>query len=132
LDVTLHSYRSRWGVTAPDPRSAWLKATFRATRTLPLSAVIVQGEADGVSPLNAIGAVSDQSIGPFERVTLREVRHFPQREAPDALATHLLRFLSHVEFTPTTKRCAAANAGHAGDCPMVKFPFSRAVDSAAS
>ena len=94
LDVTLHSYRSRWGVTAPDPRGAWLEAKVKATRTLPLPAIIVQGEADGVSPPNALGSVSDKFTGPFELVTLRGVGHFPQREAPEALATHLLPFLA--------------------------------------
>ena len=94
LDVTLHSYRSRWGMTAPDPRSAWLEAKVKATGTLPLPAMVVQGEADGVDPPVALGSVSDKFTGPFELVNLRDVGHFPQREAPEALAMHLLPFLA--------------------------------------
>ena len=94
VDVTLHSYRSRWNVEASDPRGAWLEAKVKATATLPLPAMIVQGEADRVSPPNALGAISDKFTGPFKLVTLRDVGHFPQRETPDVLAAHLLPFLA--------------------------------------
>ena len=33
-DVTLHSYRARWGEAEPDPRSVWLEDKVKATTTL--------------------------------------------------------------------------------------------------
>jgi pimeloyl-ACP methyl ester carboxylesterase len=94
VDVTLHSYRSRWDVVGPDPRGAWLVERVKATETLALPVMIVQGEADGVSPPDTLETVRAKFVGPFEFVTLANVGHFPQREAPEALTTHLLPFLA--------------------------------------
>ena len=94
VEVTLHSYRSRWDVAPVDPRSAWLDARVKATRTLSPPTMIVQGQADGVSPPDDSGQVSKKFTGPFELVTLPGVGHFPQREAPDALAERVLAFLA--------------------------------------
>jgi len=94
VDVTLHSYRSRWDVAAPDPRSAWLGAKVSQTKSLSLPVMIVQGEADGVSPPQGLERLPEKYSGPFEFVILPDVGHFPQREAPEVLAAHLLRFLA--------------------------------------
>ena len=94
VDVTLHSYRSRWDVAAPDPRSDWLEAKVKATQSLSLPAIYVQGAEDGVNPPEASTQVPAKFTGPFEFVTLPGVGHFPQREAPDALVPHLLTLLA--------------------------------------
>jgi pimeloyl-ACP methyl ester carboxylesterase len=94
VDVTLHSYRSRWDVAASDPRSSWLEAKIKATKTLSLPAMYVQGAADGVNPPEAASQVPGKFAGPFHLLTLEGVGHFPQREAPAALAAHLLSFLA--------------------------------------
>ncbi|MGI4798128.1 MAG: alpha/beta fold hydrolase [Janthinobacterium lividum] len=93
VDVTLHSYRSRWDVAAPDPRSAALEAKVKATQTLSLPAIYIQGVVDGVNPPAASTSVPKKFAGPFEFVELPGVGHFPQREAPDAVAEHLLALL---------------------------------------
>ena len=93
LGVTLHSYRSRWDEAAPDPRSAWLEDRIKATATLSLPALYIQGEADGVNPPSAAAAVPAKFTGPFEFVQLPGVGHFIQREAPDAVAAAVLRLL---------------------------------------
>ena len=94
VDVTLHSYRSRWDVAAPDPRSAWLEVKVKGTVTLSLPTIYVQGAEDGVNPPEAAKQVPGKFTGPFEFVTLPDAGHFPQREAPDALADHLVPFLT--------------------------------------
>jgi pimeloyl-ACP methyl ester carboxylesterase len=81
-------------MSASDPRSRWLEAKVKAAKTLSLPAIIVQGEADGVSPVDSLDKIHEKFSGPFELVTLPGVGHFPQREAPDALAAHLLSFLA--------------------------------------
>ena len=89
--MTLHSYRSRWDEAKPDPQSRRLEKKVRATRTLSLPTLYVQGEADGVNPTSASESVPSKFSGPFEMVRLPGVGHFPTREAPDAVAEALLR-----------------------------------------
>jgi hypothetical protein len=50
VDVTLHSYRSRWDEANPDPTSQWLDDKVKQTKTLALPAIYFQGELDGVNP----------------------------------------------------------------------------------
>ena len=90
VDVTLHSYRARWDEAEPDPASVWLEEKVKATRALSLPALYIQDEVDGVDPPAAAKAVPDKFAGPFEFVTLPGVGHFAQREAPDAVARHLI------------------------------------------
>ena len=50
VDVTLHSYRARWDEAKPDPRSRRLEKKIKATKTLSLPTLYIQGEVDGVNP----------------------------------------------------------------------------------
>jgi pimeloyl-ACP methyl ester carboxylesterase len=90
VDVTLHSYRSRWGEAKPDPSSVWLERKVEATRTLSLPALFFQGEADGVNPPPVSETVAEKFTGPFKRILLPGVGHFPTREAPHAVAERLI------------------------------------------
>ena len=94
IDVTLHSYRARWDEAAPDPGSSWLEDRVKATPTLSLPAMYIQGEADGVNPPAASKDVPDKFSGPFTLVSMPGVGHFPQREAPQATAAALLNLLT--------------------------------------
>lgn len=93
-EVTIHSYRSRWDEAAPDPASQWLEDKVKATETLSLPAIYIQGAEDGVNPPAAAAHVSDKFSGPFEYIELPGVGHFIQREAPDAVARHLVRLFA--------------------------------------
>jgi pimeloyl-ACP methyl ester carboxylesterase len=90
VDVTLHSYRSRWDEAEPDPDSRWLEDKVKRTPTLSLPTMYIQGEADGVNPPSATKSVPDKFTGPFAFVNLPGVGHFPQRESAHAVARHLL------------------------------------------
>ncbi len=90
VDVTLHSYRARWDEAAPDPKSRWLEDKVKATATLSLPTLYVQGAADGVNPPSVGKDVPGKFDGPFAFVTLAGVGHFPQRENPAAVARHLV------------------------------------------
>ena len=90
LDVTVHSYRARWDEAKPDPRSRALERKIKAAETLSLPTLYIQGEVDGVNPPSASAAVPQKFSGPFQFVQLPGVGHFPTREAPDAVAHHLL------------------------------------------
>ena len=93
-DVTLHSYRARWDEAEPDPRSVWLEDKVKATETLSLPAIYIQGAVDGVNPPSAARGVPAKFTGPFAFIQLAGVGHFAQRENPAAVATHLLNLFT--------------------------------------
>jgi len=93
-DVTLHSYRARWDEAKPDPSSQWLEDKIKATKTLSLPTVYIQGAVDGVNPPSITKAVPSKFTGPFAFVELADVGHFAQREHPDAVAKHLAQLFT--------------------------------------
>lgn len=94
IDVTLHSYRSRWENAPFDPRSEWLEAEIKAATTLSLPALFIKGDEDGVTAPASFERVPAKFDGPFELVGLPGVGHFPQREAPEQVARLLVDFLA--------------------------------------
>lgn len=92
--VTLHSYRARWDEADPDPRGRWLAEAVKATTTLALPTLYIQGDRDGVNPPSASRDVRRKFRGPFAKVHLAGVGHFPQREDPAAVARHLMRLFT--------------------------------------
>lgn len=98
-EVTIHSYRARWGEAAPDPRSEWLEDKVKATKTLSLPALYIQGEVDGVNPPPVSENVAEKFTGSFQRILLPGVGHFPTREAPEEVAKRLIALFSSVNFT---------------------------------
>lgn len=94
VDVTLHSYRARWDEAEPDPASQWLEDKVKATKTLSLPAIYIQGALDGVNPPSASKDVPSKFAGPFAFVQLSGVGHFPQRENPDAVSRHLIHLFT--------------------------------------
>ena len=102
VDVTLHSYRSRWDEAEPDPKSAWLEEQVKATSTLSLPTIYIHGDVDGVNPPATADAVADKFTGPFERVMIEGVGHFPQRERPAEVARLLMSLLG-----PATPRATS-------------------------
>ena len=93
-DVTLHSYRARWDEAEPDPRSQWLEDKIKATKTLSLPTLYLQGAVDGVNPPSASKQVPTKFTGPFAFVQLTGVGHSPTRENPDAVVRHLLELFT--------------------------------------
>ena len=89
-EVTLHSYRARWDEAEPDARSVWLEEKVKATQTLSLPTLYLQGGADGVNPPEVSAQVFQKFSGPFERVVLPGVGHFPTREVPREVAARLV------------------------------------------
>ncbi len=93
VNVTIHSYRSRWNEAEPDIKSTGLEERIKATETLALPVLYIQGEADGVNPPYVSENVYKRFKGYFKRVLLPGVGHFPSREAPAKLSKILLEFL---------------------------------------
>lgn len=100
LDVTLHSYRARWSEVEPDPTSKWLHDKVNATKVLELPTIFFQGELDGVNPPKATEKIGEKFTGPFERIIVPGVGHFPTREAPIEVAQRLVRHFHSADLTP--------------------------------
>ncbi|MGI4805577.1 MAG: alpha/beta fold hydrolase [Janthinobacterium lividum] len=94
VEVTLHSYRSRWDEAEPDPKSIKLEKEVKSTKTLSLPVLYVQGEVDGVNPLYTSENVHEKFTGQFQRIVMSDVGHFPSREASELLSDHLIKFLA--------------------------------------
>lgn len=93
MDITLHSYRHRWGHADGDPHYA---ADIAALKPLPVLAapmLVIHGGADAVNPVDSSAGKERWFSGPYHRVVLDGVGHFPQREAAGRVAQELLAFL---------------------------------------
>ena len=100
-EVTIHSYRVRWDEADPDPSSLEIEEAIKQTKKLSLPALYIQGEQDGVNPPEVSAHVHEKFAGPFERILLPGVGHFPTREAPEVVADALLHFLESLSAQKT-------------------------------
>lgn len=94
VDVVLHSYRHRWGHAAGDPAYAADDAALQPAPVLAVPTLVLHGAVDTVNPPSTSAGKERFFSGRYERQLLDGVGHFPQREAPDAVAAHLLAFLA--------------------------------------
>jgi pimeloyl-ACP methyl ester carboxylesterase len=93
VEVVLHSFRHRWGLADGDPRYASLEARLNPAPVIQVPTLVIHGGAD---PANDPSTSADRDAmfsGRYERVVLDGVAHFPNREAPDAVARALKAFL---------------------------------------
>ncbi|MGO9135306.1 MAG: alpha/beta fold hydrolase [Methylovirgula sp.] len=92
-EITLHSYRVRWGEAAPDPRYAALEAQALAAKMSAVPTLMIQGGADHCTLPRTTESKERYFSKGYERRVLRGVGHFPTREAPQAVDDLLLGFL---------------------------------------
>ncbi len=93
-EVVIHSYRHRWGLAEGDPRYAQLDARLSPAPRIVVPALQLHGAADACNdPATSAGKEALFS-GPYRRVLLDGVGHFPQRELPAAVARELLALLA--------------------------------------
>lgn len=93
-EVTLHSYRHRWGHAAPDPRYAADEARLHPAPVLDVPTLVLHGDHDTVNDASMSAGKEHFFRGRYARQLLAGVGHFPQREAPEAVARALLQFLA--------------------------------------
>lgn len=92
-DITVHSYRVRWGEADKDARYRELDARAAAAQTIRIPALMIQGGADGVTLASSTEGKDKYFTGGYTRAVLEGVGHFPTREAPDAINKLLLELL---------------------------------------
>ena len=85
VEITLHSYRFRWGRALPDPRYDALEASQMRTPPIAVPTILLYGEEDGaVLPPSTEGKDSLFTAG-YKRVVLPGVGHSVPLEQPDAV-----------------------------------------------
>ncbi len=94
-EITLHSYRVRWGEAAPDPRYADLERKARAATAITVPTLMIQGDADRCTLPHSSEGKEAYFKGAYHRHVLPGVGHFPPREAPGTVIELLFDFLEN-------------------------------------
>ena len=99
-DITLHSYRHRWGHAPGDPRYVQDESRLSPAPVLDVPTLLLHGAADGVNHPDTSLGKEVFFRGPYERRLLAGVGHFPQREAPAEVLDALLHFFERSAAAP--------------------------------
>jgi pimeloyl-ACP methyl ester carboxylesterase len=93
VDVTIQSYRHRYGNAPGDPALDGIERQLAARPKIAVRTIALQGEADGVGPPATSASHSAFFTGRYERRLLPRVGHNPPREAPQVVADALLELI---------------------------------------
>jgi len=85
VDVVIHSYRHRYGQAAGDPAAEPVEVRLTGRPPIPVPAIVLHGEADGVWPPQASEDNAERFIGGYERRVVPRAGHFLPRETPKAV-----------------------------------------------
>jgi pimeloyl-ACP methyl ester carboxylesterase len=91
--ITLHAYRSRWKTEPADERYQLLKSRLASVETIGTPTLMIQGDVDRCNPPSESQDQARHFAGPYKRVLLKDVGHFPAREAPEHVAQIVLTHL---------------------------------------
>jgi pimeloyl-ACP methyl ester carboxylesterase len=92
-NITVHSYRVRWGEADKDPRYRAIDRRIASALQIDVPALVIHGGADTVTPPRATEGKERYFTAGYARHVLDGVGHFPTREAPDAVSRLLVEFL---------------------------------------
>jgi pimeloyl-ACP methyl ester carboxylesterase len=90
VDVTIHSYRHRYGNAAGNPALEKIEKRLAAKPKIPVPTIALQGEADGVSPPELSERHGAFFTGPYQYRVLPKIGHNPPQEAPAIFADAVL------------------------------------------
>ncbi len=92
--IVLHSYRHRWAYAPGDPFYAADDARLNPAPILSVPTLVLHGNADACNHPDSSEGREGFFSGPYRRILLGGVGHFPQREAPQDVADAIARFCS--------------------------------------
>jgi pimeloyl-ACP methyl ester carboxylesterase len=93
VDVTIQSYRHRFGYAPGDPALDALERQLAARPKIAVPTIALQGEADGVQPPEATEQHAAFFSGPYRREVLPKVGHNPPQEAPHVFANAVIELV---------------------------------------
>ncbi len=91
VDVTLHSYRHRFGLVPGDPAYDAIEARLARQPPITVPAITLDGEVDGVIALGGTAGHAAHFTGRYEHVALENVGHDLPQEAPGPFADAILK-----------------------------------------
>jgi pimeloyl-ACP methyl ester carboxylesterase len=91
--VTIQSYRHRFGYTPGDPALEEIEKRLAARPKIPVPAIALQGDADGIMPPQGSEQHSAFFSGRYERRVLPRVGHNPPQEASSVFARTVLELV---------------------------------------
>jgi pimeloyl-ACP methyl ester carboxylesterase len=92
-EVTLHSYRHRWALASGDPAYEPLERRLSPSPRIEVPTLVIHGAADGANHPSTSEGKEQLFAGPYDRLVIDGVGHFPQREAADVVAERICAFL---------------------------------------
>ncbi len=92
-DVTIHSYRHRWGLAEGDPRYADLERRLALLPQISIQTLVLHGGADACNDPATSAGKEIFFTGRYERKLLPNLGHFPQRENPKIVAQEIIAWL---------------------------------------
>ena len=92
-DITLHSYRVRWGHASGDPSYADLEARFDPAPKQRVPTLTLHGALDPVNAPKLSEGKEGYFTGPYERRLVAGAGHFPHRECPAAVTPQIVEWL---------------------------------------
>lgn len=93
VDVVVHSYRHRFGLADGDPHYADLQRRLAALPVIPVHAITLDGDADGVAPATDGTAAAAKFTGPRTHHIIPRAGHNLPQEAPEAFASAVMELI---------------------------------------
>jgi pimeloyl-ACP methyl ester carboxylesterase len=93
-EITVHSYRQRWGMAEGDPDYAGIEAYMNPAPRIAVPTLVIHGADDHATLPESSEGKQDLFSGRYQRIGLKGVGHFPQREAPEEVARTILDFIA--------------------------------------
>ncbi len=85
VEITLHSYRFRWGLALPDPRYDALEASQLLMPPIHVPTIVLHGAEDGAALAGGSEGQESHFTGDYRREALSSIGHSIQLEQPDAV-----------------------------------------------
>jgi pimeloyl-ACP methyl ester carboxylesterase len=92
-DIVLHSYRVRWDLAPKDPAYDGIEEKLVANPIIAVPTLVIHGGGDPCNDASTSAGKEQHFTGPYHRIVLEDVGHFPQREAPTPVGDAVVRFL---------------------------------------
>lgn len=85
VDVSIHSYRHRYGHAPGDPGYAGIERALAAQPAITVPTIVLHGTSDGVAPPEQSRDAAQHFSCSYERREIAGAGHFLSREKPDAV-----------------------------------------------
>jgi pimeloyl-ACP methyl ester carboxylesterase len=85
VDVTVQSYRHRYGNAPGDPAFDSIEEQLAARPSISVPTIVLHGEADGVGPVGGSAGHAHHFTAHYERRVVPVAGHFLSREAPETV-----------------------------------------------